>query len=80
MSPLKSSTISQPKHNPMARVFWILAIVGAIAAILYLFFTLANAEEAVQEAAGAAISACFAIIPYVLARAVAELETKSPVR
>lgn len=57
----------------MASFFWGLACLSAILAGLILFFGLANAKAAPQEAAIAAISAAVAVIPYCFARAISEL-------
>jgi hypothetical protein len=53
--------------------FWVIAIVGAVFGGLQLFSSMMSATGAPQQAAGAAMGAAMAIIPYVIARAVDEL-------
>lgn len=55
----------------MRTFFYILSVLGAIFAGLFLLLTLGGANGAPQEASGAAIAACIAIIPYVIARSIA---------
>jgi hypothetical protein len=53
----------------IAKFFWVVAIVGAILGGILVMATMAGANGAPQEAAGAAMACAFCIIPYVLARA-----------
>lgn len=57
----------------MRVALWFLTVVGALLAGFDLVSTLPKAESAPQQAAVAAQSAAFAIVPYVLARAWSEL-------
>jgi hypothetical protein len=52
------------------KFLWLLTIIGCVAGLFVLFFTLVGASGAPQEAAGAAIAIAFAVIPYCLARSV----------
>lgn len=58
----------------MARLLWVLTILGSLFGGLFVFFALTLSNGAPQEAAGAAIGIAFAVIPYCLARAVSELK------
>jgi hypothetical protein len=49
---------------------WILTILATVAAGLFLFVTFSGANGAPQQAAGAAMAAAMAIIPYVFTRGV----------
>jgi hypothetical protein len=52
---------------------WIVTILCCAFAAIGLFDAIAHSSGAPQQAAGAAIAAAFAIIPYVFSRAVSEL-------
>lgn len=52
------------------RYVWVFPILGALWGATYLFAAMFNAESGPQQAAGAAVAAALAIIPYVVARAV----------
>lgn len=54
--------------------FWILTILGVLIGLFQFLITLTESNGSPQQAAGAAMSLCFAIIPYVLARAVEKIE------
>lgn len=54
-------------------LLWLLVLLAAGFSAVDLFFTMASAQGAPQQAAGAAMTAAQVIIPYVLARAVDEL-------
>lgn len=59
----------------MAKVIWILPLLGALAGVLTILLTLGSAGSAPQQAAGYAMACAFAVVPYVLAKAaVAMLE------
>lgn len=60
----------------MVKFSWILAIIGSILGGVLTIIGLGGDNSAVQEAAGGAVGAAFAIIPYVFARAVSELSAK----
>lgn len=60
----------------MKTTFWIIALISSIIAGLVFVVIVSTAKGAPQEAAGAAIALCIAVIPYVLARAVSELSKK----
>ena len=67
----------------MATFFWVLTIIGSVLGGLVILVTPGSAKSAPQEAAGAAIGLSFAILPYCIARAVAELSRpahQQPVR
>ncbi len=55
---------------------WKIVMAGSGVGLLMLFFTWTRAESAPQEAAGAAIAAACAVIPYCFARAFAEINSK----
>ena len=57
----------------MQKVMWGLTIIGVFVSSYFFFVTLTASSGAPQEAAGAAISLCWVIIPYILARAVEKL-------
>jgi hypothetical protein len=61
------------KGSPVASIFWLLTILGSLAGAFTLTQTFSAAKSAPQEAAGAALAAALAVIPYCLARAVGEL-------
>jgi len=52
----------------MKTLFYVIAAIGAVLGGLFLYVTMRESTSAPQEAAGAAISACIVIIPYVFAR------------
>lgn len=58
----------------VVKFFWVLTLLGAAAGGLALAVTLLYGSGAPQHAAGAAIALGLAVIPYVGARAVAELK------
>lgn len=60
----------------MVKLGWVLALLGALLAAFVLVVMVAGANGAPQEAAGAAIAAAIAVIPYVFARAVEALAAK----
>jgi hypothetical protein len=62
----------------MAKFFWVLTVLGGLFSAFALTVTLASANGAPQEAAGAAVSCAIAIIPYVLARASEGLARRDP--
>lgn len=51
-------------------VLWICTVLMACAAAFYGFDAQVNAKSAPQQAAGAAITACLVLVPYVFARAI----------
>jgi hypothetical protein len=57
------------------RFFWLCTGIFAVFAALILFATLASAKGAPQEASGAAIALCCAVIPYVFTRAMEGWQT-----
>jgi hypothetical protein len=52
------------------RLVWNATVIGSIIGLVQLGYTLASAETAPQQAAGAGIAIAFAVVPYCLARAV----------
>ena len=54
----------------ISKVFHGFTIIGALVAFVSFILTLTASNGAPQEAAGAAMSLCFVIIPYCFARAV----------
>ncbi len=58
------------------KLFWILTIIGVAIGGYIAIFGIMNAKGAPQEAAAAAMGLAAAAIPYILARAVQELEKK----
>lgn len=52
---------------------WAITVIACLVSGLLLFMTLTSSNGAPQEAAGAAMAAAVAIIPYVFSRAVTEL-------
>jgi hypothetical protein len=67
------TTADKPGRSVLSVVCWILSFLGSLAAGFQLLDTFASAKSAPQQAAGAALAAAIAIIPYCLARAVNEL-------
>lgn len=60
----------------MKKIFWVLVIIGAIVGgINFIFEALLFAKSAPQQAASAAISIGFVVLPYCLARAVDQLSS-----
>ena len=57
------------------RFFWLFTGIFAVIAAFILFGTLASAKGAPQEASGAAIALCCAVIPYVFTRAIEGWQT-----
>lgn len=58
----------------MQKVLWIITIICSILGTLFFVLTVATSNGAPQQAAGASIALCLAVIPYVLSRAVSELK------
>ena len=54
----------------MGKILWLLPIFGAIIGALIILTTMMGASSAPQEAAGYAMACAFAVVPYVLVRAV----------
>ena len=69
-----ATTPTPPSNPPMARsvsrVVWVLALIGIVLAAINGFGSLALAESAPQQAAGAAMSCFYLIAAYTFARAV----------
>lgn len=57
----------------MTIIFWIVSILGAAVGAFQLAETFSSAASAPQQAAGAAMAAACAVIPYCLARAIQAL-------
>jgi len=57
----------------MRNILWILTLLGALGGGLTLLGVTFSANGAPQQAAGAAMAAALAVIPYCLARAFSEL-------
>lgn len=57
------------------RLFWLFTAIFAVVAALILFAALMTAKGAPQEASGAAIALCCAVIPYVFTRAIEGWQT-----
>jgi len=72
----KAKRVGNLKIQKMKKTFWIISIVGSGLGLLTLIGTLGGASGAPQEAAGAAIAVAFAVIPYCVARAISEMQTK----
>lgn len=64
-------TASSPPRP--SRLLWIFAAICTLFGLLQLGYTFVAAESAPQQAAGAALAAALAVVPYVLARADQEL-------
>ena len=62
----------------MQRILWLITVMGAILAFLQLGLTMME-DSAPKQAAGAGMALCFAVIPYILSRAMAELNLLPPV-
>lgn len=60
-------------------IMWGLTFITSSLSLIVLFNGLDNAESAPQEAAVAAISVAFAVIPYCIARAISELRRNASV-
>ena len=60
----------------MTKLLWLLTALGSIIGAFVVLVGVAGANGAPQEAAAAAIGISFAVIPYCLARASAELGAK----
>lgn len=58
----------------MVKVLWILTIIFSIIGAVLFAGAMSSANGAPQQAAGAAMALCFAVIPYVISRAVSELK------
>ena len=56
----------------MQRILWLITVCGALLAFLTLGVAMTE-NSAPKQAAAAGIALCFAVIPYVLSRAMAEL-------
>ena len=65
------STSTAPARG--GRVMWLICLAGSVIGVGYGAITLTYATSSPQEAAGMAIAMAFAVIPYVLARAIQEL-------
>jgi len=59
------------------RVLWLLAIIGAVAAMYVMIHAFRNAPTEQEVANCATIALAIAVIPYCLARAVAESNKRS---
>lgn len=59
----------------MTKFLWLIAMLGSIAGGLLFISGMGQAESAPQEAAIAAMAVALAVIPYCLARSVAELSS-----
>ncbi len=57
----------------MRKIVWVLPLIGSVLAILVAVGTVLMAGSAPKEAAGFAMACALAIIPYVIARSIAEL-------
>lgn len=57
----------------MKTTFWLLSLLGSLAAGVIIFLTMTMAKGAPQEAAGYAMACAFAVVPYVLARSIAAM-------
>lgn len=58
------------------RLVFVLPLIGALIGSLIILLTLAASGSAPQEAAGYAMAAAFAVVPYVLAKAIAGLNAE----
>ena len=57
----------------LQKILWIVAFLSAIFGAIEFMGNMSAAESAPQQAAGAAMALCYAVIPYCLARALQEL-------
>lgn len=57
----------------MGKVLWLLPIFGALVGGVIVVLTVLGASSAPQEAAGYAMAMAFAVVPYVLVRAIAAM-------
>lgn len=57
----------------MIKIVWVLPLIGSVLASLVAVATALLADSAPKEAAGFAMACALAIIPYVIARSIAEL-------
>lgn len=55
------------------KFFWVLCGFGALTGAVQFFEAVSRAQSAPQQAAGAGMALCYAVIPYVLARVVEKL-------
>lgn len=62
----------------LRKIFWLLAAIGSIIGGFDFFVGLSMATGATQQAAGAAIALCWAVLPYVFARAIDEAMANPP--
>lgn len=60
------------------RLVFVLPLIGAIIGSLIILLTMAASGSAPQEAAGYAMAAAFAVVPYVFAKAIAGLSAERP--
>lgn len=60
----------------LRRALWLLAIIGAVGAMYIVIQTFRKAETAQEQADCATVAIALALIPYCLARAVAESNKK----
>lgn len=60
------------ENSALVKIFYSLAAVGAFIGGFEFFSAMTKAQSAPQQAAGAAMALCWAVLPYVLARAVQE--------
>ena len=60
----------------MKNVFWTISLILDAIAALYFLAVVTTAESAPQQAAGAGIALCIAIIPYIFSRSITEMGKK----
>ena len=61
----------------MLQIVWMLPLLGSIIAGFEFFNSMASATSAPQQAAGAAMAMCWAVPPYILARAYQEIAQRN---
>ena len=60
------------------QLFWVLAAFGSLIGGVEFFIVALGTKGAPQQAAGAAIAICWAVLPYVFARAIDEVARLAP--
>jgi hypothetical protein len=55
-------------------ICWLFVLLGGIASVIQIFFTMRDAISSPQQAAGMAIAIAYAVVPYCFARAVEKIE------
>lgn len=69
----KAADVKSVEVSGAAKFFYVVAMLGSLVGTYELFNGLQLATSAPQQAAAAAIACCYAVVPYVLARAVEKI-------